>query len=112
MPATDFQILMLPFLENLKHGKACSMKSIKDDLIRFVELSDEAIKTYYLSKNETEFYEDIVQAKTHLTNADLIKEDHGGNVMITSLGKMVINKRLNSIDIAYLRLFPGYSDKL
>jgi restriction endonuclease Mrr len=110
MAGSDFQTLLLPFLENLKEGEERSMQDVKVGLIKFVELSDEALKLFDLDKDEKEFQEAVVLAKEHLTKADLIESTKAGGVRITSFGKMILGKRLNSIDIEYLRRLPGYKE--
>jgi restriction system protein len=109
MPGSDFQILLLPFLETLKEGEERSIEDIKSELIKFVELSDEALKPFDFKKDEQSFQKAIVLAKDHLTKADLIENTKEGYIRITSFGKLVLNKRLNSIDVEYLRRLPGYS---
>jgi len=108
MPASNFQMLMLPLLENLKEGVERSMKDIKTELIRFVELSDEGLKPFNPEKDEHEFQDAIVQAREHLTKAGLIENTSEDKMKITSMGKLILNRRLNSIDIEYLRRLPGY----
>ena len=84
------------------------MKDIKAELIRFIELSDVALKPFNPEKNEQEFQNAIVHARVHLIKAGLIENIGEDNVRITSMGKMILNKRLNSIDVEYLRRLPGY----
>lgn len=108
MPAFNFQMLMLPLLENLKEGEAHSMNDIKVALTRFIELTDEKSKPFVPEKNEPEFQEAILLARENLKKAGLIETTGEGHVRITSLGKMILNKRLNSIDIDFLRRLRGY----
>jgi len=105
---TNFQLLMLPLLESLKGGEGRSMKAVKAELSRFIELTDEALKPFSPEKNEQEFQEAITQAKAHLTKADLIESISEDSVRITTMGKMILKKRLNSIDVDFLRRLPGY----
>ena len=107
MPGSNFQVLLLPLLENLKE-KESSLKEIKVVLLRFVELSDETLKPFDPEKDEHEFQEAILLAREHLIKADLIETTGEDRVRITALGKLVLNKRLNSIDIDFLRRLPGY----
>jgi restriction endonuclease Mrr len=109
MPASSFQLLMLPLLESLQEGER-SMKDIKAALIRFIELTDEALKPFTPEEDDPEFQHAIVQASAHLTKAGLIEIASDEKVRITSLGKMILSKRLNSIDVDYLRRLPGYSE--
>jgi restriction endonuclease Mrr len=108
MPASDFQILLLPFLENLKEGEERSMQDIKADLIKFVDLTDEALKPFDLEQEEQSFQNAIASAMEHLTKAGLIVHGKNDQIRITSFGKMVLSKKLNSLDINFLRRLPGY----
>jgi len=112
MPRSDFQTLMLPFLENLKQGEERSMNDVSTKLIRFVELTDDALKPFVPEQDEPAFQHAITLARQHLAKAGLIENTRKDYVKITSLGKLVLTKRLNSIDVEYLRRLPGYSDKV
>jgi GNAT superfamily N-acetyltransferase len=103
----NFQILMLPFLENLKEGEERSMEEVKAELIRFVEFTDQELKSLDPENNKQEFQEAIALAQDHLRKAGLIETKEDG-VKITSFGKMILSKRLNSIDVDYLRRLLGY----
>jgi restriction endonuclease Mrr len=110
MSESAFQILMLPFLESLKEGAEHSTEEVNADLTRFIERSDQERKLLFPANDEQAIIKAIELAKNHLTKAGLIECIREG-VRITSLGKMVLNKRLNSIDVEFLRRLPGYSDK-
>jgi restriction endonuclease Mrr len=109
MPPADFQTLMLPFLEHLKAGEERSMNDIHAALTRFVELTDDALKSFAPEQDAPAFQQAIAQARQHLTKAALIENTRADGVKITALGKLVLSKRLNSIDVEYLRRLPGYN---
>ena len=111
MPSPDFQMLMLPFLENLKQGEERSMSNVSAGLIRFVELTDDALKPFVPEQDEPAFQHAITLARQHLAKAGLIENTNVDFVKITSLGKLVLTKRLNIIDVEYLRRLPGYNEK-
>jgi restriction endonuclease Mrr len=108
MPNPDFQAFLLPLLESTRDGEEHSLEYIHDALTRYFELSDEAMKPLIPGGNAQEFQLAVLQAKEHLIKADLIENVQGNFIRITSLGKMVLNRRLNSLDIEYLRRLPGY----
>ena len=111
MPPADFQTLMLPFLEYLKAGEERSMSDLHAELTRFVELTDDALKPFAPEQHAPAFLQAIAQARQHLTQAALIENTRADGVKITAMGKLVLGKRLKSIDVDYLRRLPGYADR-
>lgn len=107
MTDTGFQILMLPLLECLKDEKMHSMEYVSEQLIRFIEYSDE-LKPFGLDKTKYPFESAMLLALKHLTKAGLVERVSENEVRITSLGKLILSKRLNALDIKYLRRLPGY----
>jgi restriction system protein len=99
---------MLPLLESLKDGEPHGWDDIKAELIRFIELTDRGMKWFDPEKEAHVFDEAITLAMEHLTRAGLIVNTGKDGRSITSLGKLVLNKRLNAIDIDFLRRLPGY----
>jgi restriction system protein len=108
MTGSNFQTLLLPLLESLKDGEPHSVVDIKAELIRFIELTDRGVKWFDPEKEAHVFDEAISLAMEHLTRAGLIVNSEKDGMRISSLGKLVLNKRLNSIDIDFLRRLPGY----
>lgn len=105
----DFQTIMLPLLESLKEGKELSIKQIHDVLASYFELADEELNERLLGGEHTVFNQSINEAIVHLRRADLLSTTNQNSVVITPLGKQVLYRRLNSIDIHYLKRFPGYT---
>ncbi len=105
----DFQTIMLPLLESLKEGKEQTSNQLHDALAAYFELSDEELNERLRGSDQTVFYQRINEAKTHLLRADLLSITNQDSLAITSLGKQVLHKRLNSIDTNYLKRFPGYT---
>lgn len=103
MSSPDFQILMLPLLEYIRQGEERSLHEIKEELIRFVELTDKEMRQFDPERDEPTFHQATALAGEHLIKAGLIEYSRSDYIKITSLGKMVLNKRLNSIDMEYLQ---------
>ncbi|MEQ8364977.1 MAG: winged helix-turn-helix domain-containing protein [Cyclobacteriaceae bacterium] len=103
MPIPDFSSMMLPLFECLKEDKPHDLKSLNESLAWHFELTDEELST--LQGEQTIISERINEAMGHLQKAGLL-ETQESFIKITSLGKLVLNKRLNSIDVEYLRRFP------
>ena len=101
---------MLPLLESVKDGEAHDMDDIENELTRFIELTGKEMKVFDLEKEEHLFQEAITLAIEHLTRAGLIENAGRDCIKISSLGKLVLNKRLNVIDIDFLRRLPGYEE--
>ena len=110
MADSKFQMLMLPLLESLKDGEPNSMEDINGELIRFIEFSDSGTKWFDLEKEKALFNEAVNLAIEHLSKAGLIENTGQDGLRISSFGKMVLNKRLNAIDINFLRKLPGYRE--
>jgi restriction endonuclease Mrr len=108
MVDSNFQMLMLPLLESLKDGEPHALEDIKAEMIRFIELSDNSVKGFDFEKEDHGLHESITLAIAHLTRAGLMVNTGKEGMRISSLGKLVLKKRLNSIDIDFLRRLPGY----
>ncbi|MGB4973428.1 MAG: winged helix-turn-helix domain-containing protein [Cyclobacteriaceae bacterium] len=106
MPVPDFSSMMLPLLESLKDGKAHDIKSVNETLAWHFDLTDEELSESSSEGGQTMVSERISQAMGHLQNAGLLETASKDFVRITSLGKMVLSKRPNSIDLQYLKRFP------
>lgn len=96
MSIPDFSSLMLPLLESLKDSKAHNTESIRKALACHFECAENEL---------SQVEERMLVAKDHLKKVGLMEETKEG-FRITSLGKLVLNRRLNSIDVEYLRRFP------
>jgi restriction endonuclease Mrr len=104
----DFQTLLLPLLESLKEVKWYSAQDIQHEVKRYIDFSDGALKTSSLATNGRDFESAWMQALETLGKAGLIEKNTENHVRVTSLGKLVISKRLNAIDINFLRRLPGF----
>jgi restriction endonuclease Mrr len=107
----DFQTFMLPILESLKRREWYSVDYIQEQLKRHIDFSDYTLKKSSLATNRQEFESAWMQALENLEKAGLVEKNTGNNFKVTSLGELVISKRLNAIDINFLRRLPGYLDK-
>jgi|APTNR8051073442_1049403.scaffolds.fasta_scaffold00003_348 restriction system protein len=105
----NFQTIMLPLLESLKEGKELAVTQLHDALASYFELTDEELNERLPDSDQTVFYQRINEAKTHLLRAGLLSTTNQDSLAITSLGKQVLHRRLNSIDTNYLKRFPGYT---
>lgn len=102
MPTPDFQLLLLPLLECLQDGEVHSFTFIEGAVERYVELSDQPLRF------GGEVGASITQAQEHLLKAGLINLPASDQVMITALGKRVLSKRPNSLDLNFLCRLPVY----
>lgn len=106
--STDFQAFLLPLLECLRDGEAHSASYVQEELSRYVDYSDEKFSAFKGEGNNPVFVQAVTTATEHLVRAGLIQRLTDGQCTITSLGKMVLKKRLNAIDLAFLKRMPGY----
>jgi restriction system protein len=105
-----FQTIMLPLLETLKEGDEQTIKQVLDALAAYFELTEEELNQRFPGSDLTVFYQRINEAKAHLRMADLLSTTGPNVCKITSLGKQVLQRRLNGIDTQYLKRFPGYTE--
>lgn len=108
MPNQDFETLMLPLLESLRSGEDYSIDYVRAQLTQYVEWSDNALKKFDPDKNKHEFESSTWLALEHLVKAGLVEQPVEGRIKLTALGKLVLSKRLNALDVSYLRRLPRY----
>ena len=108
MAVPDYQTLMRPLLEHLKHGE-----------VRVRDLIEPIADQFYLSEEERDatipsgkqglLYNRIHWAKTYLSKAGLISSNKRGFAEITPRGLEALNQT-QSIDNEYLGQFKNYLD--
>ncbi len=104
----DFQSLMLPLLKAVADGKEFKTSDITKQLANEFKLTDEERKQLLASGRQTIFNNRVGWAMTYLKKAGLISSPLRATVVITDLGKQVLAKKLNKIDINYLRKFSSF----
>ena len=104
----DFQSLMLPLLKAVADGKEFKTSDITKQLANEFKLTDEERKQLLVSGRQTIFNNRVGWAMTYLKKAGLISSPLRATVVITDLGKQVLAKKLNKIDINYLRKFSSF----
>jgi restriction endonuclease Mrr len=106
MSKDNFQLLLLPLLESLGDGKVYSSIHIQDELSKYVDYSDEKLRMYKGINNKPAFLDAVMTTKEHLMRAGLIEILNNDQWRITSLGKIVLTKRLNSLNLEFLKRLP------
>ncbi|MCB0488178.1 MAG: hypothetical protein R2820_14015 [Cyclobacteriaceae bacterium] len=96
--------MMLPLLTSLDAGEVMSMRGVREKLAQHFELADEEFVS-------DQFYKNTNEAARHLVASDLIVSLPGG-YSITSLGRQVLQRRLNFIDTDFLKRLPGYEENI
>lgn len=102
----DFQLLLLPLLESLGDGKVHSSMHIQETLSKYIDYSDEKLNTFKGINNQPTFLDSVRTAKEHLIRAGLVEILDNDQWRITSLGKMVLTRRLNSLNLELLKRLP------
>lgn len=104
----DFQSLMLPLLKAVADGKEFKNSDITKQLANEFKLTDEERKQLLASGRQPVFNNRVGWAMTYLKKAGLISSPLRATVVITDLGKQVLAKKPNKIDINYLRTFSSF----
>ena len=105
----DFQFFLLPLLEALRDGEMHSSAYLEDELSMYVDYSDDRYNFFIGGNSNPAFMNALSLANHHLMRAGLVESPLDHQCRITALGKMVLSKRLNSLDTAYLERMPGYN---
>lgn len=108
MNQDHYQLFLLPLLESLRDGEVHSSEYVQEELSKYVDYSDDTLKEFKGGSGNPVFLDSVTTAKEHLIRAGLIEHLTDGQCRITSLGKMVLSKRLNSLDEEFLRRMVGY----
>lgn len=104
----DFQSLMLPLLKAVADGKEFKNSDITKQLANEFKLTDEERKQLLASGRQPVFNNRVGWAMTYLKKAGLISSPLRATVVITDLGKQVLAKKPNKIDVNYLRTFSSF----
>ncbi len=101
-----FQLLLLPLLESLGDGKVHSSIHIQEELSKYIDYSDEKFNVFKDINNRSTFFDSVRTAEEHLIRAGLVEILNDEQRRITSLGKMVLTRRLNSLNLEFLKRLP------
>ena len=103
MAIPDFQTLMLPILELLKNGNSVKLSDMVNIMSDKYNLTEEERNEWLPSKVQKTMYNRVAWAKQYLKNYELIDSPEKGSFIITQKGISVLNKKLNKIDLRFLK---------
>jgi restriction system protein len=104
----DYQSLMLPLLKLLSDGKEHKYRELIETLAEKFHLTAEERKDLLASGNQPIFDNRVGWAKTYLKKAGLIESTQRATFVITQLGKEVLSKNPDKIDVKYLNQFSSF----
>lgn len=103
MAIPDFQTLMLPILELLKDGNSVKLSDMVNIMSDKYNLTEEERNEWLPSKVQKTMYNRVAWAKQYLKNYELIDSPEKGSFIITEKGLSVLSKKINKIDIRFLK---------
>jgi len=104
----DYQSLMLPLLKLLSDGKEHKYRELIETLAEKFHLTAEERKDLLASGNQPIFDNRVGWAKTYLKKAGLIESTQRATFVVTQLGKEVLSKNPDKIDVKYLNQFSSF----
>jgi restriction system protein len=107
MSIPDFQTIMLPFLKSVGDEKEHSLRETIEYLATQFDLSVEERKEL-LESGQERFNNRVGWARTYLNKSGLIEPTRRGYFRITAIGKEVLAKNPDKIDIKFLEQFPEF----
>ncbi|NLF10133.1 MAG: restriction endonuclease [Pirellulaceae bacterium] len=108
MGIPDFQSMMLPLLETIADGKEYSNREVADLLASRFSLTADDLRQMLPSGAQSVFTNRLAWAKAHLKRAGLLISPSRGVMLITEKGCDVLNQKIEKVNIAYLKQYPGY----
>lgn len=99
-----------PLLQALENGQPHDIKSIKESIRHYFNLSDDDLSEMLPSGRQTIFANRFGWAKTYLKKAGLIRSPQKGCYQITDEGKHVLQENPPVIDANYLKKYPSFCE--
>jgi restriction system protein len=103
MAIPGFQEMMLPVLEINADGLEHRVRDIAEEVAHRFTLSEVERAEMLSSGQQTVVHNRIAWARTYLVKAQLLESTRRGFVQITDNGKQLLNRKPETINIAYLR---------
>jgi restriction system protein len=104
----NYQSLMLPLLQLLSDGQEHKLRDIVEALAAEFQLTDKERQELLPSGVQPIFDNRVGWAKTYLKKAGLLDSPARGTVIITDLGREVLAKKPDRIDVRFLTQFPAF----
>lgn len=110
MPIPDYQTLMLPLLRLVSNTKVWTIRELTQALSDEFRLTEEERQQLLPSGQQTLMHNRVSWAKTYLKNAGLIAQPSRGKVVISDLGRSVLDEKPQRIDYNFLMRFDSFRD--
>lgn len=102
--------MMLSVLQSLGDGCSRTVKEVSESVAAAMGVSDADLAEELPSGGQTKWANRIAWVGTHFSFAKLIRRPARGQMQITDLGREVLAKRPERIDLKFLRQFPDYRE--
>lgn len=110
MAVPKYDELMKPLLVAVKDGEVYKIKDVTAELAQQLNLSSEDLAEMLPSGRQTVFKNRVGWAKTYLKKAGLLDSPARATIVITEIGKKVVEENPEKIDSKYLEQFPSFVD--
>ena len=104
----NYQEVMLPLLKEIGDGREYFIRDIAEKLTIKFNLTEEEKKEKLPSGSQGIFLSRVGWAKTYLKKAGLLISPKKGTVLITDIGKKVLQENLTKLDNNYLKKFDSF----
>jgi restriction system protein len=110
MAIPDFQSVMLPLVKILGDGQERTMRDVTDLLADSFGLTDQERAELLPSGQQTIFSNRVAWAKSHLKAAALLENPVRGRVLISELGRKILEVKPPAINVKFLKQYPAYCE--
>jgi restriction system protein len=107
MPIPNFQMVMLPVLQDLASGERTGQETLDALAVHFT-LSPEELAVRLPSGKQSTFTNRVAWAKSHMKAAGLIDSPRRGVYRLTERGRQVLAAKPAAIGMSFLSQYPEY----
>ena len=108
MAIPDYQSILLPLLKLSSDGEIHKFRASVEELAKHFELTEDERKELLPSGKQPTFDNRIGWARTYMTKAGLLRSPKRGLFQITDIGKDVLSKNRENINVQFLEQFPEF----
>ena len=106
----DFQSVMLPILKTLSFGEVFSTADVVQQISDEFQLTEEQRAELLPSGKQTIIKNRIGWAITYLKKAGLLSSPKRAHIQITDLGRSILAKNLDKINVRFLKQFESFRE--
>ena len=108
MTVPKYYELMKPLLEEIGDGKTYTISDVCNKLAHRLDLSNDDLAETLPSGRQSVFINRVGWARTYLKKAGLVASPARATVVITDVGKSVLEENPENLDSRYLERFPSF----